>query len=125
MLRSAYHDLKKYSAIYTMKSGKEGVAPLVEEAKKYSPVYFLMGEESYYIDKISEYIEKNVLVNLSVFNGPPGLTLVSKLHSKVNLISALHAKKIAESVLLSVFRIAFSASLFMDDISMDHHIESL
>jgi len=25
------------------------------------PIYFLMGEESYYIDKISEYIEKNVL----------------------------------------------------------------
>jgi len=26
-----------------------------------SPVYFLMGEEAYYIDKISEFIEKNVL----------------------------------------------------------------
>lgn len=25
------------------------------------PIYFLMGEESYYIDKISEYIEKTVL----------------------------------------------------------------
>jgi len=25
------------------------------------PIYFLMGEEPYYIDKISEYIEKNVL----------------------------------------------------------------
>ena len=25
------------------------------------PIYFLMGEESYYIDKIAEYIEKNVL----------------------------------------------------------------
>lgn len=25
------------------------------------PIYFLMGEESYYIDKISEYIEKSVL----------------------------------------------------------------
>ncbi|MFC2109224.1 DNA polymerase III subunit delta [Bacteroidota bacterium] len=25
------------------------------------PIYFLMGEESYYIDKISEYIEQNVL----------------------------------------------------------------
>ncbi|WP_452220955.1 DNA polymerase III subunit delta [Lacinutrix salivirga] len=25
------------------------------------PIYFLMGEEAYYIDKISEYIEKNVL----------------------------------------------------------------
>ncbi|MCG2460783.1 DNA polymerase III subunit delta [Flavobacteriaceae bacterium F89] len=28
---------------------------------KISPVYFLYGEEPYYIDKISEYIEKNVL----------------------------------------------------------------
>ena len=26
-----------------------------------SPVYFLMGEEAYYIDKIAEFIEKNVL----------------------------------------------------------------
>ncbi|KAA1246123.1 DNA polymerase III subunit delta [Aquimarina sp. RZ0] len=25
------------------------------------PIYFLMGEESYYIDKISEYIDKNIL----------------------------------------------------------------
>ncbi len=25
------------------------------------PIYFLMGEESYYIDKIPEYIEKNVV----------------------------------------------------------------
>ena len=25
------------------------------------PIYFLMGEEPYYIDKISDYIEKNVL----------------------------------------------------------------
>lgn len=29
--------------------------------KTYSPVYFLMGEESYYIDLISDYIENNVL----------------------------------------------------------------
>jgi len=31
------------------------------KAGKYSPVYILMGEESYYIDKISDYIEENVL----------------------------------------------------------------
>lgn len=29
--------------------------------KKYSPVYFLMGEEPYYIDLISDYIQQNVL----------------------------------------------------------------
>lgn len=29
--------------------------------KIYSPVYFLSGEEPYYIDKISDYIAKNVL----------------------------------------------------------------
>jgi DNA polymerase-3 subunit delta len=28
---------------------------------KIQPIYFLMGEEAYYIDKISDYIEKNVL----------------------------------------------------------------
>ena len=29
--------------------------------KVYQPVYFLMGEESYYTDKISDYISENVL----------------------------------------------------------------
>jgi DNA polymerase-3 subunit delta len=29
--------------------------------KEYAPVYYLMGEEAYYIDLISDYIEKNVL----------------------------------------------------------------
>ncbi|GHT17057.1 DNA polymerase III subunit delta [Bacteroidia bacterium] len=43
--------------------------------KKYKPVYLLMGEESYYIDKISDFIEENVLrpeerdFNLSVLYG--------------------------------------------------------
>lgn len=31
------------------------------KARKFSPVYILMGEESYYIDRISEYIAENVL----------------------------------------------------------------
>jgi DNA polymerase-3 subunit delta len=31
------------------------------KAQNIKPIYFLMGEESYYIDKIAEYIEKNVL----------------------------------------------------------------
>ena len=29
--------------------------------KNYSPIYFLMGEEPYFIDLITSYIEKNVL----------------------------------------------------------------
>jgi len=29
--------------------------------KRIKPIYFLMGEEPYYIDKLSDYIEKNVL----------------------------------------------------------------
>ncbi len=29
--------------------------------KEYAPVYLLMGEESYYIDRISEYMEENIL----------------------------------------------------------------
>ena len=29
----------------------------------YKPVYYLMGEESYYIDKISEYIAQTVLTD--------------------------------------------------------------
>ena len=31
------------------------------QKKDYQPIYFLMGEESFYIDKISDYISKNVL----------------------------------------------------------------
>jgi DNA polymerase-3 subunit delta len=43
--------------------------------KKYAPVYFLHGEETYYIDKISDYIEQKVLTedekefNQTVFYG--------------------------------------------------------
>lgn len=33
------------------------------KAGKYNPVYFLCGEETYYIDQISDYIEKNVLTD--------------------------------------------------------------
>lgn len=40
------------------------VKQIVTEIKNrnFKPLYFLMGEEAYYIDKISEYIEKNVLI---------------------------------------------------------------
>ncbi len=31
------------------------------KARKFSPIYYLMGEEAYFIDSISDYIEKNVL----------------------------------------------------------------
>lgn len=31
------------------------------EAREFKPVYYLMGDESYYIDKISDYIAENVL----------------------------------------------------------------
>ena len=43
--------------------------------KKFQPVYFLSGEEPYFIDKISEYIERNVLAeherdfNQTIFYG--------------------------------------------------------
>lgn len=45
------------------------------KAKHYYPVYYLMGEEPYYIDKISDYIAENILTdtekefNLSVVYG--------------------------------------------------------
>ena len=36
---------------------------IINELKKkiFRPVYFLQGEEPFYIDQISDYIEKNVL----------------------------------------------------------------
>ena len=39
------------------------VVHIIDDIKKgnLKPIYFLMGEEPYYIDKISEYIENNVL----------------------------------------------------------------
>jgi len=40
---------------------KQIVADLKE--KRLKPIYFLMGEEPYYIDKISEFIEDNVLTD--------------------------------------------------------------
>lgn len=41
----------------------EGINQIVSDIKagNTKPIYFLMGEESYYIDKVSDYIEKNVL----------------------------------------------------------------
>lgn len=39
------------------------------QAKKYRPVYFLQGEEPFYIDTISDYIEQNILTDdEKVFN---------------------------------------------------------
>ncbi len=38
LLLTAYHDLKKYTALYSMKAGKAGVNLLVEEQKKYTVV---------------------------------------------------------------------------------------
>jgi DNA polymerase-3 subunit delta len=39
------------------------IKQIVEEinSKNIKPIYFLMGEEAYYIDKISDYIENNIL----------------------------------------------------------------
>ena len=31
------------------------------QARKFAPVYVLMGDESYYIDRITDYITENVL----------------------------------------------------------------
>ena len=44
-------------------SNLEDVKQIVADIKKgqIKPIYFLMGEEPYYIDAISDYIEKNVL----------------------------------------------------------------
>ncbi len=41
----------------------EDINKIVSDIKagQFKPIYFLMGEESYYIDKISDYIENNVL----------------------------------------------------------------
>ena len=33
------------------------------KAGRYAPIYFLMGEEPYFIDKISDYIENDILTD--------------------------------------------------------------
>ena len=35
------------------------------QARQYSPVYLLCGEEAYYIDQVSDWIEKNVLGDIN------------------------------------------------------------
>ena len=44
----------------------EEVKQLVADIKsgQIKPIYFLMGEEAYYIDKISDFIEDNLLDEL-------------------------------------------------------------
>ena len=58
-LKSYFGKLKSYIIISKEMKFENILSDL--EAKKYSPVYFLMGEESLFIDKISDYIGKNVL----------------------------------------------------------------
>jgi dipeptidyl aminopeptidase/acylaminoacyl peptidase len=36
VLLSAYHDLEKYTAVYSMTAGRSGISPLAEETKKYT-----------------------------------------------------------------------------------------
>ena len=51
-------------------------------AKQYRPIYYLMGEESYYIDLIADYITDNVLTdtekefNLTVVYGADGSFII-------------------------------------------------
>jgi DNA polymerase-3 subunit delta len=54
-------------------------------AKKYAPVYYLYGEEHYYIDEISNFIEDNVLND-----GEKGFnqTILYGKDTDVNAISA-------------------------------------
>ena len=41
----------------------DDVSKIIKEIKagQIKPIYFLMGDEPYYIDKVSEFIEQNVL----------------------------------------------------------------
>lgn len=38
------------------------------KARRFYPIYLLMGEESYFIDKISDYISNNVLQPEELFS---------------------------------------------------------
>lgn len=59
------------------------------KAKKYAPVYFLQGEESYFIDVISDYIEKNVLAEAE-----KGFNQVVVYGKDVNMATILtHARR--------------------------------
>jgi DNA polymerase-3 subunit delta len=41
----------------------EEIAKIIKDIKggNIKPIYFLMGEEPYYIDKLTEFIESNIL----------------------------------------------------------------
>ena len=44
-------------------AGKTTYETLMADLKqrKFKPIYFIMGEEPYYIDKVTQYLENNVL----------------------------------------------------------------
>ncbi len=59
------------------------------KAKRYAPVYFLQGEETYFIDLISDYIEKNVLTEAE-----KGFNQVVVYGKDVNMATILtHARR--------------------------------
>ena len=49
----------KFGDFFLMDEVKQIVAEI--KSRNFRPIYFLMGEEPYYIDKISSFIEKNIL----------------------------------------------------------------
>ena len=67
------------------------VKEIVAEINKGNPkpIYFLMGEEPYYIDRISQYIADNVLtedekgkqleISLKYFDGKPAIKEISRI----------------------------------------------
>ncbi len=54
---------KRYFWTFQKRKKLEEVLKIVNDIKagQISPLYFLMGEETYYIDKLSEFIEENIL----------------------------------------------------------------
>ncbi len=59
------------------------------KTRKYAPVYFLQGEETFYIDRISDYIENNVLSEAE-----KGFNQVVVYGKDVNMASVLtHARR--------------------------------
>ena len=84
------------------------------KAKQYRPIYYLMGEESYYIDLIADYITDNVLndtekeFNLTVVYGADvDVATIINAAKRYPMMSRRHKQCVTWRNCLTIFRSRF------------------
>jgi dipeptidyl aminopeptidase/acylaminoacyl peptidase len=74
VLLSAYHDLEKYTAVYSMKAGKKGVTRLLEEAKKYTLIAKAKEADSFLFTRQSYTEFPDLWISGATFKNPRKLS---------------------------------------------------